>query len=448
MDHLGTNIAGVIIVLGFLIFAHESGHFLVAKLFGVRVLVFSFGFGRRLFGFRKGDTDYRVSLIPLGGYVRMAGDSAEEHAPEGVLTGSPGDRPTGSADEFLSKPKWQRFLILAAGPVMNLIIAVAFLAGLSMIGLKQQIIPPVIGEVFPNMPAARAGLQMGDRIVRINGETIEDFDDLRLAISMRANTPLLVEFMRAGSLQTTTLTPERAQSEYGPIGRAGFTPMIEPVIGGVDPGSAAERAGLKAGDRIVGANGNRIVKIDDFVPVADKAHGAPIELEVLRGSQTLHLTLPAVTYDPDRITRGFLPRYRVLRLSFPDAVRASIKENRKMINYAFVTLGRLFRPEGSIKELSGLTTIARISGETLRRGWVEMAGLMAMISLQLGIMNLLPIPVLDGGHIFILLLEGIARRDFSIQVKERIQQLGFVFLVMLLIVVNFNDVLTNIMRKG
>src|SRR5437764_10427357 len=178
-----TNIFAFVLVLGFLIFAHEAGHFFVAKAFRVRVLVFSFGFGRRLFGFRKGDTDYRVSLIPLGGYVRMAGDTPDENHPADPA-------------EFLSKPKWQRFLILVAGPGMNLIIAIAFMAAISMIGTELPIMKPVLGEVQPNMPAAKAGLQFGDLIVAVNGEPINDFDDLRLAITMHAETPVRVDYRR------------------------------------------------------------------------------------------------------------------------------------------------------------------------------------------------------------------------------------------------------------
>src|SRR5258708_127196 len=191
---IASNLVGFVIVLGFLIFAHESGHFFMAKLFKVRVLVFSFGFGRRLFGFRKGATDYRVSLIPLGGYVRMAGDTPEENQPQ-------------NPDEFLSRPKWQRFLILVAGPFMNLVIAITFVASLSMIGLRQPVMTSVIGEVTPNMPAAKAGLQAGDRIVRIAGELIEGFDDLRTAISLHPGHTLSGQSLPGANTQQPTLTP-------------------------------------------------------------------------------------------------------------------------------------------------------------------------------------------------------------------------------------------------
>src|ERR1041384_1902573 len=171
VQNFGFGLLGFIVVIGFLIFAHESGHFMFAKLFRVKVLVFSFGFGKRLFGFRKGDTDYRVSLIPLGGYVRMAGDNPEENV-------------AGTPDEFLSKPKWQRFLILFAGPAMNVIIAITFLAAIAMIGTEQVETRPVIALVEANKPAARAGLQPGDLIVSIQNEPVKDFDDVRLVVSM------------------------------------------------------------------------------------------------------------------------------------------------------------------------------------------------------------------------------------------------------------------------
>jgi regulator of sigma E protease len=432
-QNFATNLFAFVLVLGFLIFAHESGHFMFAKLFRVRVLVFSFGFGKRLFGFRKGDTDYRVSLIPLGGYVRMAGDNPEENV-------------AGNPDEFLSKPKWQRFLILFAGPFMNVLIAITFVAGLAMVGTEQLVTKPIVGEVLPKKAAAKAGLQTGDRIVSINNEKVDDFDDIRLIVSMNAGTPLRVQYERNGELRTTSLTPEREDGEFGPIGRAGIGYGLEPVIGRVEPGSPAANAGLRGGDRIVSANAKPVRALDDYAEISDATKTKPLSVTVVRGNGQLTVTLPASSDPKLTLWRGIIPQTKLFKLSFGPALQYSVQENWRMLKLAFAAIGRLFRSEGSVKELSGPINIARISGEMFRRGWMEVLNLMAMISLQLGIMNLLPIPVLDGGHIMILLIEGIARRDLSLRVKERIQQLGFAVLATLMIVVLYNDVISNVLR--
>ena len=435
MQNVATSIAGIIIVLGFLVFAHESGHFLVAKLFRVRVLVFSLGFGKRLFGFRKGATDYRVSLVPLGGYVRMAGDTPEENQPT-------------NPEEFLSKPKWQRFLILVAGPFMNIVIAIAFMAGIFMMGTETAVVGTVISSVTPGKPGALAGLKPGDRIVAINGETINEFDDMKMAISIHAGTRLRVEYLRGGVRHATTLTPERDNTDLGPIGRAWIVPYQPTIIGIVLPDSPAARAGLRPGDRIVAANGRPTPEYPAFADVFTAAKGGPIELEVQRGAGRFRTMLSGAPIEDGKGYRGFGGPVVVRKYSLGAAIQESVHQNWKMLGYAFVTLGRLFRAEGSVKELSGPISIARISGEMLRRGWLNMIALMAMISLQLGVMNLLPVPVLDGGHIMILLVEGVARRDLSLRVKERIQQVGFAVLATLMVVVLYNDVITNVMRKG
>src|SRR5438105_8636252 len=323
-SNIATNLLAFIIVLGVLIYAHEAGHFAMAKLFRVRVLVFSFGFGKRLFGFRKGDTDYRVSLIPLGGYVRMAGDTPEEN-----LSGDPG--------EFLSKPKWQRFLILLAGPAVNLIIAVLFVAALSMVGTEQAVIKPVLGEILPNKPAARAGLQVGDRIVAINGDPIRDFIDLRLAIEMNARTPLRVEYIRNGLRRTTILTPDREQTEFGPVGRVGILPFFEPIIGRVTANSPAARAGLRTGDRIVAVNGQPVTQMTQFDSVVTSSKGKPIVLELARGTTRFQATLPATKFDPQDPYRGFLPPTEIGKLSLLPALQDVMQQKPKMLRYELVT---------------------------------------------------------------------------------------------------------------
>ena len=427
------NLFSFVLVLGFLIFAHEAGHFLFAKLFRVRVLVFSFGFGKRLFGFQHRGTDYRVSLIPLGGYVRMAGDTPEENTPA-------------NPDEFLSKPKWQRFLILFAGPAMNLVIALLFVAGLAMIGYEEVIMKPVIGSVEPGRAAAKAGLQTGDLIVKVKGEPVQDFTDMAMIISMNAGTPVEVVFIRDGQTRTTILTPERADGDFGPVGRAYINFGFEPVVGRVEPGSPAAAAGLRAGDRIVSANGVPVHALEDFAKVSRASQNKPIALALQRG---VTVSLPPAADDKLGPLRGVVPPTRTFRLAPIPALGHSLRENWKMLKYTGAAISRLFRSEGSMKELSGPINIARIAGESVSRGWMSVIGLMAMISLQLGIMNLLPIPVLDGGHIMILLIEGIARRDLSLKVKERIQQVGFAALATLMLVVIYNDVIGNVLRlKG
>jgi regulator of sigma E protease len=435
--NIPTNLIAFIIVLGFLIFAHEAGHFFVAKLFRVRVLVFSFGFGKRLFGIRRGPTDYRVSLIPLGGYVRMAGDTPEENQPA-------------NPDEFLSKPKWQRFLILLAGPLMNLIIAVTFVAGLLMMGTETLKVGTTVSSVTPGKPGAKAGLQPGDTIVAIDGEKMDGFDDLRMAISLHAGTALRVEYIRNGVRRTTTLTPERENTDLGPIGRAYIYPYQPTVVGRILPDTPAARSGLRPGDRIIAANGHPVPEYPAFDKLVTAAKDRPITLDVQRGATRIAITLPGGPLEEGKGYRGFGGPTEVHQYSLGSALQESVKQNWKMLRYAFITLGRLIRGEASVKELSGPISIARISGEMLRRGWIDVLALMAMISLQLGVMNLLPIPVLDGGHIMILLIEGVVRRELSLRVKERIQQVGFAVLAALMIVVLYNDVITNVllMRKG
>lgn len=432
MPDIATNLFAFVIVLGFLIFFHEAGHFFVAKLFKVRVLVFSFGFGKRLFGFRKGDTDYRVSLIPLGGYVRMAGDNPEENVP-------------GNPDEFLSKPKWQRFLILFAGPFMNIVIAIAFMAVLPMAGIQEVVIPPVVGEVVPDKPAAKAGLQYGDRIVSINDNPILGFDELKMTIALNAGTPLRVVYERNGVRHATTLTPVRDQGEYGPVGLAGFGNWIDPVVRGVQPGTPAAAAGLRAGDRIVAANGKPVGDLLQAAKIGNDP-SKPLTMRVERNGEPLTLTLGPDSGKSGGV-RGAMPEMKTIKLALLPALQYSANENWKMLKMTGHAIARLFRAEGSVKELSGPINIARISGDALRDGGIlGMIYLMAMISLQLGVMNLLPIPVLDGGHIMILLIEGVARRDLSLQVKERIQQVGFAVLATLMIVVIYNDVISNVLR--
>jgi regulator of sigma E protease len=436
-SNLLTNVVAFVIVLGLLVFFHELGHFLFAKLFKVRVFVFSFGFGKRLFGFKKGETDYRVSAIPLGGYVRMAGESEEE---EGVF----------DEHDFLAKPKWQRFLILVAGPGANLIIALAFLAFLNMAGTEVlRDSRAILGVVLKDKPAAAAGLKPGDMIIRAGDERIDTWEDLKIVISMNPSRDVPMVFVRNGKEMKTTVRPERVVTDYGVAGIAGVMPFISMEVGRVEPGTAAAAARLRPGDRIVGAGTRTVEQWDDFSKALTELKGRPVPVKVQRGNQIVSLTLPPMKSVKENYP-GFIPPTVIRKLPFGEAIRERYDQNVKMVKYTFATLARLFRMQGSVKDFSGPISIARISGEMLRTGWREVIFLMASISLQLGIMNLLPIPVLDGGHIFILLIEGVAGRELSMMTKERITKAGFAVLATLMIVVLFNDVIQNVMmlRRG
>jgi len=415
-----------IIVLGVLVFFHEAGHFLMAKLFRMRVDVFSFGFGKRLFGFKAGGTDYRVSLIPLGGYVAMGGEQPEEnHVP--------------APDEFQAKPKWQRFLILFAGPLMNLLIAIGFVAGIDMHGTRQRMKTNIVDTVTPGDPAARVGLRRGDRIINVDGEPTNDFDDLKLAISMNGNTPLRIVYVRDGQQLTTTLTPRQEDSDYGPVGRAGIVPYEEPLIADVVKGSLADKAGLRAGDRMTLVNGKPVYGYGQLEEALD-AKDPVISLEIMHaGGARAQTALGPVKEDS---TLGIIPPTKFRKLGLVEAVRESTAENWKMVKFTGTSVHKLVTGRGSMKGLSGPLRIAQISKEVMSNaGVLGTLAFMAMISLQLGIMNLLPIPVLDGGHIMVLLVEGAARRELSMRVKERIQYAGLIALATLMLVVVTNDVI-------
>lgn len=430
LANIPSNLIAFVIVLGILVFAHEAGHFLVAKLFRVRVLVFSFGFGTRLFGFKRGDTDYRVSLIPLGGYVRMAGDLTDEES-------------TGADYEYLSKPKWQRFLILMAGPIANLILAVLFLALFFMGGteeLKEK--SPVFGSVVEDSPAAEAGLREGDRVLDVNGEPVAEWEDLRMTVGLNAETPVRLRIDRDGEQFVTTITPKRVMTPYGSTGQIGVTQWLSTEVGRVLPGTAADRAGLKPGDVIVRAGGEPVEQMLDLDAHFEDA-SKPIDLVVRRNGSEVALTLPART-DAETSWPGFGLPTTIHEFTWPEALEESVSQNWRMTKFIFFTIGRLFRFQGSVDDFSGPISIARISGEMLRSGWTAMIYLLSVISLNLGILNLLPIPVLDGGHIAILGVEGVMRRELSTSAKERIYQIGFALIAVLMLVVIWNDVVQNI----
>jgi regulator of sigma E protease len=423
-----TTILAFLFVLGVLIFVHELGHYMMAKRLGVKVLTFSLGFGPKILKFRRGDTEYCVSAIPLGGYVKMAGEN-------------PDDPRSGSSEEFLSKTKWERFQILIMGPAMNIALAVIVMALVLMQGADipaYQDQPPVVGAVLPGSPAEQVGIQRGDRIVTVAGEEVATWDSFFMGIGTRANRDVPLTFVRDGNTRSVTVRP--APQTRFEVGDIGVLPDVNPSIERVNPGEPAEKAGLRAGDVVIAVNGERVIIGRQLSEAISRNAGHPIELTIQRDGQEQRVSVtPEKHGDRGLIGITIKEATKSFQPSPLEAIGLSVSRNIEFGKLIFKTLGGLFIGETSPRQLMGPVAIAQLSGEAAAANWIALFTLMASISLNLGLLNLLPIPVLDGGHIFIMALEGIARRDFSMAVKEKMFLAGFVLLMMLMVTVIYND---------
>ena len=441
--NIPTNILALVFVLSFLIVFHEGGHFAVAKLFRFPVEVFSVGFGKRLFGFKRKETDYRVSLIPLGGYVKVVGLGPDE---SDVVTGSDALAPAVGA-------RWQRLLVLFAGPGVNLVLALLLTAGALTIGMevpKYQEEPPIVKHVDAGSPAEKAGVKVEDRIVALSGRSVSTWREVEMDLGLAPRELIRVGLLRDGKPIELELRPE-PQTKYD-IGYTGLNPDLPPIVDRLVPGYPGAKAGLKAGDRIISVGGRPVSGYYEIVRRVREASAkfaevgpSPIEFVVERPEGRVTLSIvPRKEASSWKI--GFAPRTEMVRRSLAPlaALAASWDENIQQTRTTFATVARLVRGTGSIRQLSGPIDIAKFSGEAARTGVAPLLGLMGILSLQLGILNLLPIPLLDGGQILITLLEAAARRDFSLKVKERLLQAGFVFLVLLMVTVLAFDVVKNL----
>ncbi len=425
-----SNALAFVFALGVIIFVHELGHLLAAKGFGVRVLTFSLGFGRRLWGFRRGGTDYRVAIIPLGGYVRMGGEDPEEGS--------------GDPSDFLNKPRWQRVLVYLAGPAMNVVLAIVLVAVVFMVGAEvpgAQDIPPVVGSIAEGSPAAEAGLALGDRIVSIDGRKVSKWDEVHFAVTTSPERRLTLEIAREEGLLTLELTPRKVpRYEFGD---AGFYAKVLPHVSRVFAGSPAERAGFRPGDEVRGVDGRPIVDHRDFIGYVEASAGREVEVEVLRGETPVRLrVVPEATERGGKIgvELTYSRRYPPLR-----ALAESVKFNWRVAEQTFAVLGKIATGKLAAKSaISGPIEIAAHAGAAARRDYTDLLFLMGLISISIAIINLLPIPVLDGGQITLLFVETALRRDLSLRLKERINQAGFMLIVVLMAVVLYFDLVKNI----
>ena len=433
---IGTTLLAFIFVLGVMIFVHELGHCAVAKFLGIRVDVFSLGFGPRLVGFRRGETDYRVSLLPLGGYVKMAGENYD-------------DSLTGSSDEFLSRPKRHRFAVAIAGPMMNIFLAILLSAATYMLGVRVLTYrsgPAEVGAVAAGSSAEAAGVQIRDTIVAIDGDEVSTWQDAEIAIASSPGQSLRLTLDRGGNrIDKRVLVT--AASDRGDVGTIGAEPWIPFHITGIIEGSPAEAAGLKPGDEIVEVRGKdgSVNEPSTISPFVSEREGEPLVFRLRRGEEFLEATIQPAQIEGKvliGVQRG--PPSHVEKYGIVESLERSIRSNGEMVLLIGHLIGKIVTGKASLRSMSGPIDIARYSGAFASSGLVPLMGFMALVSLNLGILNLFPIPVLDGGLIAMLAVEGLIGRDLSLKVKERIFQAGFIFLVLLMGVILFNDLSKNL----
>jgi regulator of sigma E protease len=435
------TLIGVVLVLGIIILVHEWGHFIVARLFKVRVDVFSIGFGPRLFGFKRGDTDWRISALPLGGYIRMAGQDMTDI--------DSGDKaPTGAPDELMSKKRWQRALISFAGPAVNLIFPLFLLTGYFVI--RGQAYPkyadqPIVVLSLPkDSPANKVGLEPGDRITSLNGVANPTWGLLE------------EDFSKSLSDRTVPVTYERdGQSRSTEVSTVGMNeptllfgyPPSRPLVGAIDKEKPAYHAGIRRDDVIETLNGKPLPSWQEMVAAIQKNGGAPAQATVRRGSQTLNFTVTPMQGKNERGESAWVigispgEEYSFRKVSFGQALRSSGALTVRWTVQVVDIVGKLVTGKLAVKQLQSVVGIANEAGHAVQEGTFAVVTLMAALSINLGILNLLPIPILDGGHILLLSMEGIRRRDFSLAFKERFIQVGLVFLLVLIVYVMYNDVM-------
>jgi regulator of sigma E protease len=421
----------IIPVLGFMILIHEFGHYAVAKWLGVRVEQFAIGFGKRLVGFHHGETDYRINAIPLGGYVKMSGEN-------------PMDERSDDPREFMNHSRWHRFLIAIAGPTMNILLAIVLLTTIYMVHYEYPAVydeAPVIGWVAKDTPADKAGFQIGDLITRIGDIQNPTWEQIDQEQAMSPGQPLVVNLQRNGQTLEKTVVPEAMGVDA--IGYAGWTPKEPSVtITDLQEKMPAEKAGLKEGDTILALDGKPVPALGAMIESLEVTKDKPITLTVLRNGEQKTFTLQPVLLEKRyRIGVGTM-QMKVKTLPFGPALDKSLDENKNNALLILRLVKKMVQHKMPLKSIEGPIRIGQAAGEAARsKGWTPLMGLTAAISLNLGIFNMLPIPILDGGVILFLLIEGLMRRDISMNIKERVYQAAFVFLVLFAVMVIVNDLM-------
>lgn len=426
-----TTVISFIVVLGILIFIHELGHFAVAKYCGVGVEKFSLGFGPKLVGVRFGETEYRISLLPLGGYVKMVGEQAGEDVPEADIKRS-----------FHHKKVSSRVAIVAAGPIMNLILAAFLLPVIFIIGIKAPAYldkPVVVGYVAPNEAAAKAGMLAADAITAVDGKTVKNWEEFLSTVDINPGRRIKFDVVRSGVSQSIEIVPDAAEKTGAGI--AGLYPPMPPLIGEVTKGYPAKEAGIKPGDLILTINGAAVTHWAELEGIIHTSGDAKL-IVVKRGSEVLNFTVtPRKNTEMNVFLIGISRKEvtSIRRLGFIDATKKGLSTAVDMTGKLFVVIKGLVVGKHSLKALGGPLMIAQVAGKAAESGVSDVLSLMAFLSLQLGIINLFPIPVLDGGHILFFGIESVKGSPLSERFMSVAQQIGIALLIALMLLVTYND---------
>lgn len=419
-----------LIVLSVLVLFHELGHYLAARYFGVEVESFSIGFGPRLLGFKWKGTDFKICLLPMGGYVKMAGQG---------LFGVPG-----GPNDIQAKPRWQRFIVYAAGPVFNFILAVALLAGLYTFNYERPRYvdeEPVVAYVRDDSPALAAGLRNGDVIRSLGGEPTPTWKHVALASVLAVGGPAELAFDRGGErLSTEILIPT---GEDGMPVDSGWGAPHQTFLTQVELGKPAHEAGLQSGDRLLSIGGSEVLAVDHAIDLIGNSEGRSLAVMVERAGERLAMDVQPVAVDGYwRFGMHLVGRYAMIQepRPFPEALSLSLNENYEFATLIFRGLTLLVTGGLSLNSLEGPVGIYDHTQQAKEHGLNALIQLMALISINLGVINLAPIPVLDGGNILLLSIEGLLRRDVSVAVKQTITNVGLVFILLLFGLVMYNDV--------
>lgn len=438
-----------IILLGVIIFIHELGHFLFAKILGVRILKFSLGFGPRIIGKKYGDTEYLISSVPLGGYVKMLGENTDDELSEE-------DKPYA----YNNQPVWKRVIIVSSGPIFNLAFAVFLFIVIFLSGIPTPY--PYIGKIVENSPAAKAGFATGDKVLAIDGHVIQSWDEIDTSLNESAGKSLLFKIKRDQEIIELAVIPV-SKSDKNIFGEGekywdiGIFPLVYPVIGEVVEGERAEAAGMKKGDRIIEIDGTPIKTWQDMTAIVHSNPENQLNFKIERDNRIMELSITPkgkTLYSPGdeaqefgiigikHIGNDFIKKYGIL-----EAVSLGLEKTRDIIVLTFVVIIKLIQRVLPVDIIGGPIFILQMAGEQASRGLLDFIFFMAVININLGILNLLPIPVLDGGHIVFLGIEAIRRKPLNEKIIAISQRVGIAIIIIIMVFAFYNDIMRIITGK-